>query len=71
MAIKTKHEFRAALQKLMDEFDWNSEYVMHMDTPHRKWMSLPLEGYVAIMQSTSTKDEAMMALEAELKKLNA
>jgi hypothetical protein len=69
--ILTKKEWRAALQKLVDDFDWESEYVMHMDTPYRKWQSLPLKEYVAIIQSTSTKDEAMSALEDALKKLNS
>ena len=68
--ILTKKEWRAALQKLIDEFDWDAEYVMHMDTPRRKWHSLSLEEYVAIIQSTSTKDEAMAAAEAALKKQN-
>tara|TARA_R110000868_G_scaffold112398_1_gene302668 strand:+ start:121 stop:345 length:225 start_codon:yes stop_codon:yes gene_type:complete len=68
--ILTKKEWRAALQKLIDAYDWDSEYVMHMDTPHRKWHSLPLAEYVAIIQSTSTKDEAMAATEAALKKQN-
>ena len=62
---------RAALQKLIDDFDWESEYVVHMDTPRRKWATLSLEEYVAIIQSTDTKDQAMLALEAALKKLNA
>lgn len=68
--ILTKKEWRVALQKLIDSYDWDAEYVMHMDTPCRKWHSLSLAEYVAIMQSTSTKDEAMAATEASLKKLN-
>lgn len=68
--ILTKKEWRAALQKLIEAYDWDAEYVMHMDTPYRKWHSLSLAEYVAIIQSTSTKDEAMAATEASLKKLN-
>jgi hypothetical protein len=68
--ILTKKEWRAALQNLIDSYDWDAEYVMHMDAPHRKWHSLSLAEYVAIIQSTSTKDEAMAATEASLKKLN-
>ena len=60
----TRKELKAALQKLIDNFDFDSEYVFHMDTPYRKWQSLPLKDYVAIIQSTSTKDQAMMSLEA-------
>jgi hypothetical protein len=69
--ILTKKELRDALQKLIDNFDWESEYVLHMDTPYRKWNSLPLKEYVAIIQSTSTKDQAMSALEDALRKLNS